>query len=163
MIKKILLIVIMLGLVGCKKENEKKRPEKTINRVDTPKTVVQKPIKEEKIIFNNDNKIYKIMDVDTKPEFIGGEFKFHAFIKKNYVRTERIVKNEASGGIFPRFIIEKDGSLSDIEVMRDFGYGSGEELVRVLKLCPAWKPAIKNGQPVRCLYSFPYYVLLNDN
>jgi len=92
------------------------------------------------------------------PKYPGGINKFHVFLKKNYVAPKEAVENEAYGGVFVNFVIEKDGSLSNIKVLRDFGYKSGEELVRVLKLSPNWKPAIKNGYRVRCLYSVPYYV-----
>ena len=62
------------------------------------------------------------------------------------------------GGVFATIKIEKDGSVSEIKILRDFGYGSGKELERVLKLSPNWIPAIKDGNPVRCLYNIPYYV-----
>ncbi|WP_431242198.1 energy transducer TonB [Flavobacterium sp. P21] len=62
------------------------------------------------------------------------------------------------GGVFVNFIIEKDGSISNINILRDIGYGTGKELERVLKLCPHWVSAKKNGNSVRCLYSIPYYI-----
>ena len=159
MIKKILLIIIILGFTGCKKHDEN-RSEKAKKPLDTTKIVVQKPIKEQTKPLKIDNKLYKIMDVDIKPDYKGDINKFYAFIEKNYVISDQIIKKEAYGGVFSNFIIEKDGSLSNIEIVRDFGYGSGEELVRVLKLCPKWTPAVKDGQPVRCLYSTLYYVLI---
>jgi protein TonB len=50
--------------------------------------------------------------------------------------------------------VEKDGSLTDIKV-RDIGYGTGKEAVRVLTKSPRWNPGIQNGKPVRVLYSDP--------
>lgn len=145
MIKKILLIIIVLGLTGCKKESEQKRSEKT-----------------EKKSLKNDTTVYNIKDVDILPQYAGDTNKLQAFIKKNYVKSEEIIREEIQAGIFAKVIIEKDGSLSNIEIIRDFGFGSGNELVRVLKLCPKWTPAIKDGQPVRCLYGMHYYVLIDD-
>lgn len=160
MIKKILLIIIVLGLTGCKKQNEEKRSEITEKPLDTTKIVIQKPIKEEKKSLKNDTIVYDSKDVDIKPQYAGDTNKLQAFIKKNYVKSEEIIREEIQAGILTTFIIEKDGTLSNIKILRDFGYGSGEELVRVLKLCPKWTPAVKDGQPVRCLYSTLYYVLI---
>jgi TonB-like protein len=105
-----------------------------------------------------DNEVYNTSAVEVLPKYPGGIQKYHAFIKENYVTPQEIIKGQASGGIFVNFIIEKDGSVSNSKVLRDFGYGSGKELERVLKLSPNWIPAIKDGNPVRCLYSIPYYV-----
>lgn len=142
MIKKILLIIILLGFTGCKKQNEVKHSIKTKKHLKI------------------DNKIYNCEDVNVRPDFIG-DYQLQAFIKKNYVKSEEIIKDEIQAGIFTKFIVEKDSSLSHIEIVRDFGYGSGKELVRVLKLGPKMIPAIKDGQPVRCIYSIPYYVTVD--
>jgi len=53
------------------------------------------------------------------------------------------------------FMIEKDGSLSEIKVKKDLGYGLAEEAVRVLRLSPKWIPATENGEPVRVSYGLP--------
>lgn len=122
----------------------------------------QKPVKQEENKVKSktvDNEVYNAVAVEIKPNYPGGIQKFYAFIKKNYVIPKEILDEESSrGGVFAKFIIEKDGSLSKIEMLHDIGYGSGKELERVLKLSPNWIPAIKDGNPVRCLYSIPYYV-----
>jgi hypothetical protein len=64
-------------------------------------------------------------------------------------------KNNIEGRVFLTFIIEKDGSLSEIKSIRDVGYGSAEESIRVLKLSPKWKPGYQNGRAVRVQYSMP--------
>ena len=53
------------------------------------------------------------------------------------------------------FIVEKDGSIDEIQVLRDIGYGTGQEAIRVLKLSPKWMPGEQNGQKVRCNFSLP--------
>ncbi|HTG67178.1 MAG TPA: energy transducer TonB, partial [Flavobacterium sp.] len=53
------------------------------------------------------------------------------------------------------FVVEKDGSLTDIKVLRDIGYGTGKEAIRVLQKSPKWNPGIQNGKPVRVQYSLP--------
>ena len=69
------------------------------------------------------------------------------------------VKN-LKGKVFVTFVVEKDGSLSDIKVIRDIGLGTGEEAIRVLKECPKWLPGEQNGQKVRVLYSLPISIQL---
>ena len=51
--------------------------------------------------------------------------------------------------------MEKDGSLTDIKVVRDIGYGTGKEAERVLRKSPRWTPAEQNGKKVRCSYMIP--------
>ena len=139
---------------------------KSVSVVEKPasknieKTVPQQTIKLEKHHDSKpeDNEVYNTAAVEVLPKFPGGIQNFHAFLKRNYVTPQEIINDEASGGVFVNFIIEKDGSVSNIKVLRDFGYGSGKELERVLKLSPNWIPAIKGGNPVRCLYSVPYYI-----
>jgi periplasmic protein TonB len=53
------------------------------------------------------------------------------------------------------FLVEKDGSLSDIKVLRSFSKDVIAEIVRVMKLCPKWNPGIQNGKPVRVQYTTP--------
>jgi len=125
------------------------------------KTFPQQTIKVEK--YNDskpeDTKVYNTAAVDILPKYPGGIEKLYAFIKKNYIIPEEILDDESSrGGVFANWTIEKDGSLSEIKILRDIGYGSGKELERVLKLCPNWIPAIKDGNPVRCKYSMPHYI-----
>jgi hypothetical protein len=96
--------------------------------------------------------IYNTAGLDVKPEFPGGISKFQDFVDKKF----KIDEKDLSGKIYATFIVEKDGSLSDIKILRDLGYGTGKELIRVLKLSPKWKPGLQNGQKVRCLYAIPY-------
>lgn len=101
-----------------------------------------------------DNMIYNPAGIDVKPEFKGGINKFYNFVDKNFKLEEKDIK----GKIYATFVIEKDGSLSDVKILRDLGYGSGKELIRVLKLSPEWSPGITDGKKIRCLYSIPYTV-----
>jgi len=98
------------------------------------------------------NKVYDITEVQIKPQYGGESNKFYNFIKTNY--TPPNVPG-LKGKIYVRFTIDTDGSLIDIKVLRDIGYGTGSEAIRVLKLSPKWTPAIKDGHPVQCTYNLP--------
>jgi protein TonB len=91
-------------------------------------------------------------NVEVAPVFPGGMQKFNEFISHNYKIPN--VKN-LKGKIYIQFVIEKDGALSAVKVLRDVGHGTGAEALRVLALSPKWKPGIQNGKLVRVLYSIP--------
>lgn len=96
--------------------------------------------------------VYSTEQIEVKPEFPGGMDEFYKFIGKNYTcpKVEKL-----AGKVFISFVIEKDGSIDEIRVLRDIGYGTGKEAIRVLKLCPKWIPGEQNGKKVRCTYSLP--------
>jgi protein TonB len=99
--------------------------------------------------------LYALKDVDVKPDFEGGLVKFYEYVNANYKAPEVA---DLHGKVFVTFIIETDGSLSDIKVIRDIGYGTGEEAIRVMKESLKWIPAQKGGVAVRTLYSLPITV-----
>lgn len=103
-------------------------------------------------IAQSDDAIYSTAGIEVKPTFPGGINEFYQYIGKNF-RTPKV--EGLQGKVYVTFIIEKDGSVTDIKILRDIGYGTGEEAVRVLKECPKWNPGIQNGKPVRVLYSLP--------
>ncbi len=92
------------------------------------------------------------INVEIKPDFPGGMQGFHNFILQNYKVPN--VPN-LSGKVLMQFVVEKDGSLSDIKILKDIGHGTGEEAARVLKNSPKWKPGLHEGKQVRVLYSLP--------
>ncbi len=100
----------------------------------------------------NKNETYNYSSIDKKPEFPGGAGAFYKYIGNNY-RTPSV--QGLSGKVYVNFVIEKDGSVVEAKVIRDLGYGTGEEAVRVLKESPKWSPGIQNGKPVRVMYSLP--------
>ena len=103
-------------------------------------------------ILQSQDSIYNFKDVDVKPEYPGGMEGFYKFIAKNFkIPDEEGLK----GKILTTFVIEIDGSLGDIKVLQDIGFGTGIEAVRVLVMSQKWIPAKLNGVPVRVLYQFP--------
>lgn len=100
--------------------------------------------------------LYDTAGIDVKPEFSGGMDAFHQFIGKNY-NCPKVKK--LAGKVYVTFVIEKDGSLSAIKVLRDIGYGTGKEAIRVLELSPKWIPGEQNGQKVRCMFSLPISII----
>jgi len=100
----------------------------------------------------SDNTIYNTAGVEVKPQFPGGMDQFYKFVAENF-KTPKVEK--LAGKIYVTFVIEIDGSITGMKVLRDIGYGTGEEAIRVLKLSPKWLPGQQNGKTVRCTYSLP--------
>ncbi len=98
--------------------------------------------------------IYNTAGLEVKPEFPGGLDAMNTFIKQNFKSPKEGLK----GRIYATFIIEKDGSLSDIKILRDLGYETGAEAIRVLKLSPKWSPGKQNNKIVRVLFSTPIVI-----
>jgi hypothetical protein len=90
-----------------------------------------------------------------QPEFPGGIIAFYKFIGTNFKVPSEL---KGSGKVSLTFMVEKDGSLSEFEILKDIGFGTGEEVIRVLKLAPKWIPGKKNNENVRVKYSLPIQI-----
>lgn len=96
------------------------------------------------------NKIYELDAVEQKPEFPGGgTLALMNYISKN-IRYPWICKEQKiQGDVLVSFIVEKDGSVSDVNVVKRVHANLNTEAVRVVKSLPKWKPGLVEGQPVR--------------
>ena len=101
-------------------------------------------------IITEENKVYNTSALDNKPEFQGGNEALNAFIQQNYKNPK---DKTLKGNVYATFIIEKDGSVSNIKILRDIGSGTGDETIRILKKSPKWIPGKQNNNVVRSLYS----------
>ncbi len=110
-------------------------------------------------VIAEDTSVHSLAGIEQKPEFPGGIDKFYQFIGKNYQPPE---EEGLKGKVYVTFVVEKDGSLTDIKVIRDIGYGTGKEAIRVLNKCPRWLPGEQNGKKVRVLYSLPITIQSAD-
>jgi len=115
---------------------------------------IEEPLKNTDI--PNENHVYNQAYIEKQPEYPGGIDKFREMIGKNF-RTPRD-RNFKGGKIFAQFIVEKDGSLSDIRVLKHPGFGTDEETIRVIKKSKRWKPAEQQGKLVRCSYMLPIII-----
>ncbi len=98
--------------------------------------------------------------LDTQPEFPGGMKKFYDYLANNFKDLE--IENVEKITVMVSFVIEKDGSMTDIRVLRNPGYGADSEAIRVLKsLKTKWKAGVLNGQSVRTQYTMPITVKIN--
>lgn len=98
-----------------------------------------------------ERKVYT--QVETNPEFPGGIQAFYRFVMKNY-KTPSAARS-VSGRMIVTFVVEADGTLSGFRIVKDLGYGTGEEAVRMLKTSPKWEPGTQDGKPVAVQYALP--------
>ncbi len=103
------------------------------------------------------NKIETPVSLDEMPEFPGGISKFYEYVGNNFEKPE--LETGTILTVYLSFVIEKDGKMTDIKVIRTAGLSMDKEAIRVLKsLKTNWKPGIKDGQKVRTLYTLPIKV-----
>ena len=96
--------------------------------------------------------IFEMKDVDEQPEFPGGIDNFYNFFYKNFKKPE---VPQLVGKIFIAFTVEIDGTLADIRSLKDPGFGTGAEAVKVLQQSPNWIPGRKDGKKVRVNHIVP--------
>jgi periplasmic protein TonB len=93
--------------------------------------------------------------IDVYPRYPGGDESRLYFLRKNIRYPEAAIKAGVQGVVMVVFIIEMDGSLSNVEVGKGIGGGCDEEALRVVKRMPKWEPAKRGGRAVRLMIRMP--------
>ncbi len=104
-------------------------------------------------LFLQDSAIYSA--IDTPPSFPGGDSEYNHFISSRVKYPLMARKNNVQGKVTISFIVEKDGTLTNVKVLKGIGSGCDQESARVISLSPKWNPGIINGKHVRVQYSVP--------
>lgn len=100
-----------------------------------------------------EQEIFKV--VEKMPSFPGGDEMLIEYIKKNLKYPQAAMDAGTQGRVFVSFVVEPDGSISNVKVLRGIGSGCDEEAVRVIKSMPKWEPGKQMGQTVRVSYNLP--------
>ena len=99
-----------------------------------------------------DDAPYDYQEVEVRPEFPGGNNALMAFISANF----KMPDYDGGGGTLKvAFVIETDGSITNVKVVKDLGQGTGAEAKRVISMFPKWSSGEHRGQKVRVLYEIP--------
>jgi len=93
--------------------------------------------------------------VEQMPEFPGGRGKLMQYLASNIKYPPYAKEAGIQGRVFINFVVEKDGSITAVKVLRGIGGGCDEEAVRVVKAMPKWKPGMQRGKPVRVSFNLP--------
>lgn len=106
------------------------------------------------------NELVTVVALDKLPEFPGGINKFYNYVGNNFEKPE--IDGTSTIKVYVSFVIEKDGSMTDIQVKKDPGYGLAKEAIRVLKsLKTKWSPGMIGSKPVRTSYNLPITVQMD--
>jgi len=120
-----------------------KKATKPVKKIEEPKKDTEGEIKMEEDVY---------VSVETLPSFPGGVEELNRFIEKNLDQS----KGKAERRVNVTFVVEKDGSLSNIQkIGRTDDVKTDEEAIRIIKLSPKWEPGKQNGHAVRTQYTVP--------
>jgi len=93
--------------------------------------------------------------VESMPSFPGGNVELMKYLNSNLKYPNLAKEMNISGRVFVTFVVEKDGSVTDVQVLRGIGGGCDEEAVRVVKSMPKWIPGKQRNVPVRVRFNLP--------
>ncbi len=102
---------------------------------------------------DNKDSVYTISE--EPPSFIGGDEARIKFIIDNIKYPDLAREKGISGTVFVTFVVEQDGSLSNVKILRGIGGGCDEEVIRIIKLMPKWKPGYQDGKAVKVQFNMP--------
>jgi TonB family protein len=101
------------------------------------------------------NKTAVFTAVEHSPSFPGGQDAFSKYLSNNIKYPAEARNKNIQGRVIITFIVEEDGSLSNLKLIRGIGGGADEEAMRVLKASPKWNAGVQNGRKVRVQYTVP--------
>ncbi len=107
------------------------------------------------VVSQKDQKETPFNEVEDKPAFPGGMEAMIQFFSTNIQYPADAKKQKIDGRVLVNFVVEKDGSITDVKVMKPGFPSLDAEAVRVVKMMPKWKPGYQKGQAVRVLFALP--------
>ena len=93
--------------------------------------------------------------VENQPEFPGGNTAMMKFLSDNIKYPVIAQENGIQGRVICNFVVERDGSITDVQVVRGVDPSLDKEAVRVIQQMPRWKPGKQRGQAVRVRFTLP--------
>ncbi len=138
-------IIYFLGRTSFPKkfiQNCPEFPRHSSSETMSAQTTRQEPIEEE---------IFTVCEVP--PSFPGGPTELDNFLRQNLRYPEAALNKKVQGKVLVSFIVTKDGNIQNVEVLKDRGFGTNEEAVRLLKSMPQWIPGKQSGRPVNVKYN----------
>lgn len=96
-----------------------------------------------------------MLTVEIQPEYPGGMEAFNQYLRKNLRYPTQAQQANVSGNVYLSFVVEKDGSITQLQILKGLGFGCDEEAQRVLQAMPRWKPGRQQGRAVKCRFNLP--------
>lgn len=98
--------------------------------------------------------------VEEQPEFPGGEAALMEYLGKNISYPQLARESNIQGTVYVKFVVEPNGSISNVSILRGIGGGCDEEAIRVVKNMPSWKAGKQRGKAVRVQFNLPIRFIL---
>jgi periplasmic protein TonB len=102
-----------------------------------------------------------LLIVEVMPTFVGDEEGLYKYLHDNIHYPQVAKETNIAGKCVVTFVVEKDGSITDVVLLKDIGGGCGDEALRVVKGMPHWNPGKQNGTPARVQFQLPIQFTLN--
>jgi periplasmic protein TonB len=93
--------------------------------------------------------------VESMPGYPGGDAARMKFLQENIKYPQMARESGIQGTVYATFVVEIDGSVTDVRILRGIGGGCDEEAVRVIQAMPRWNPGMQRGKPVRVQFTMP--------
>lgn len=101
--------------------------------------------------------------IEVMPEFPGGLEKMMKFLQENLKYPPDARENGIQGRVVTQFVVDEEGNISDVQILKGIGGGCDEEVVRIVKTMPKWNPGKQNGTPVKVYYKMPVTFALGSD
>lgn len=136
-------------------ENDKETASIEINTEDDKDkaVVISAPVAPPRVIEEEDNVVFQV--VETMPSFPGGDMAMMKFMSENIKYPVIAQENGIQGRVICQFVVNKDGSIVDVEVVRSVDPSLDKEAMRMIKSMPNWSPGKQRGKSVRVKYTLP--------
>jgi len=124
-----------------------------VNEKEGDGLIVENP--KEHVVIDQGTIEKPVIYVDVMPIFKGGEEEMYLWLGEN-IRYPQVAKESGiQGTVVVTFVVEKDGSITSIQILRDIGGGCGDEAIRVVQKMPKWKEGRQSNVPVRVQFNLP--------
>ena len=130
-------------------------PEQLDQPSNTEEETTEEPEQEQPPINLNGDDEEALQIVEQLPEYPGGMVEFMKWLTKTLKYPAEALQRHTEGKVMVSFIVDKDGSLSDIKVVKSAGKLLDDEALRVMRLMPKWQPGKDNGKPCRSMIAIP--------
>lgn len=168
-------VVVEEEMVEITKQEEQKPQPVEMPKQTTQLEIVQDDVEVEDIEINAEMDQNEVMEEYVAPEIVeeevveqevftiveempgypGGDAKMYEYLGKNIKYPQIARESSIQGRVFVNFVVEPDGSVTNVKVLRGIGGGCDEEAMRVVKSMPKWKPGKQRGKAVRVSYTLP--------
>lgn len=111
-------------------------------------------------VAQDENEVFTV--VEEVPSFPGGDDARMQYIQENIVYPKLAKDSGIQGTVFVTFVVEKDGEITNVKILRGIGGGCDEECLRVVREMPKWIPGKQKGEPVRVRFNMPIRFKLDN-